>query len=87
MRYLRQHGCVELIEEHQGGRLSLYKALRLAHLPVSKQRRVLAQEQERIANQQLAAATITEILYGTRKICLAEAACEIAARLRLQDAP
>jgi hypothetical protein len=48
-RWLRCHGCQELIQELDAGRLPLGTAVRLAHLPPSQQRRELAKRGGRVA--------------------------------------
>jgi hypothetical protein len=78
LHYIQRHGCAELFNAHTNGQISMYEALRLAHLPGSQQHQALAEKQCRIDGQQMAAATIERFLaqHGGQYIDLAEL-CEV----------
>jgi len=61
-RWLRYHGCKELIQDLDAGRLPFRTALRLAHLSPVQQRRELARRQRRVWAQELAALIIDRFL-------------------------
>jgi hypothetical protein len=74
LHYIQQHGCAELFNTFTSGQISMYEALRLAHLSAPEQHQVLAQKQRRVDGQQMAAATIERFLaqHGGQHIDLAQ---------------
>jgi hypothetical protein len=61
-RWLRSHGCKELLQELDADRLPPATALRLAHLPPDQQRCALAKRKSHVEAQKIAAHTITQFL-------------------------
>jgi hypothetical protein len=61
-RWLRDHGCNELLGELDAGRLPLAEAQRLARLSPAQQRRALAKREAPVRAQELAAAVIDRFM-------------------------
>ena len=61
-RWLRSHGCNELLQEVDSGRLAFRTALRVARLSPAQQLRELAKRKGRVQAQELAADTINQFL-------------------------
>jgi len=72
--WIQRHACSELLAELGAEHVSLYGALKLARLSLREQRRVLARKQQRIDDQEVAAAVINQFLaqHGAGHIDLAE---------------
>jgi len=60
--WVQRHACRELLAELAARRLSVYGALKLAHLSHREQRRVLSRKAQHVNDQEAAAAAINRFL-------------------------
>jgi hypothetical protein len=85
LRSIQRRATRELSEAFAAGRLSLNKAEVLSQLSPARQRRILAQEQQKEESQRLAALAISSILAQESRPDLVQVAQTIAETIRCAD--